>query len=148
MSRPNAELNFVLEVEDDWPPVALECLPVEQVGPFVYQLSNPPLFIKGLSVGEVLEVSVDEKNHVVSWKILEASAHSTIWISRLERVNRLESILEALRILGCGSVAAPTLGCYSVDVPETVAMADIDTILGTIDVETLGIAFPSFRHPD
>lgn len=143
-----AELAFVLLVEDEWPPVSVECMPADRIGEFIYRPLNPPLFVKGLSVGDLVEVEFDGDRMVVAWKILSPSAHSTVWLARLRQKHDIESMLQALRDLGCATVAAPNLGCYAVDIPEAVAMEDVDLVLESADEESVAIAFPSFRHPE
>jgi hypothetical protein len=53
-------LMFELEVDDGWPPVAVESLPfkIKENG---FLLLNPPLFIKGLSVGDDISVTIDDR---------------------------------------------------------------------------------------
>ena len=48
-------LSFPLDVEDDWPPVAIESLPFEAEDRGL-RLLAPPLFVNGLSVGDVITV--------------------------------------------------------------------------------------------
>ena len=47
------ELHFILNVVDEWPPVAIEGVPCIQVEGG-YRIETPPLFVKGLSVGDVI----------------------------------------------------------------------------------------------
>jgi len=51
------ELHFRLKMDDDWPPVALEGVPCSQV-PGGYRVEAPPLFVKGLSCGDIISVAL------------------------------------------------------------------------------------------
>lgn len=53
------ELKFPLDVEDDWPPVAVEGLPFD-VALGGYVATVPPLFVKDLSVGDVIAVEIGD----------------------------------------------------------------------------------------
>lgn len=46
-------LGFALEIDDGWPPVAVESLPL-RVTREGHVVEAPPLFVKDLSVGDVI----------------------------------------------------------------------------------------------
>ena len=60
------QLTFTLEIDDDWPPVAVECLPFERVANG-YRALSVPLFVKDLSVGDVIAPEFNDHGEVVSW---------------------------------------------------------------------------------
>jgi hypothetical protein len=61
----SVSLTFPLVVEDNWPPFASETLPFEACGQG-YRLLTAPLFVRELSVDDVLEVELADKNEVES----------------------------------------------------------------------------------
>jgi tRNA threonylcarbamoyladenosine modification (KEOPS) complex Cgi121 subunit len=67
---------------------------------------------------------------------------------RLAPTREIGEALEKVRKLGCNTVSLEAVGCYAIDVPETLEMTEIDQILNELDGEKVGIAFPSFRHED
>lgn len=140
-------LKFPLEVEDDWPPVAIESMPLRKVSAG-YQVQAVPLFVKDLSVGDVIAVDLDDENTVESWRHVARSARTTIWLLRLKQPNGIDAALAKLRHLGCNSVALDAAGCYALDVPESISMESVDAVLGSLESDSVATAFPSMRHPD
>lgn len=144
----NMNLNFPLNVEDGWPPVAAECLPFK-VTPDGYVALSPPLFVKDLSVGDVINATLDAEDYrVTSWRHVTKSGHTTVWLLRIRRTNTIEAVLLELRDLGCNTVELKEAGVYSVDVPELVSIETVDIILAHIDADLVAVAFPSMRHPE
>lgn len=141
-------LSFQLEVEDGWPPAAVECLPCEEV-PGGFRIRAAPLFVKGLSVGDVIRASPDEESRVWEWEHLSLSAHTTVWILRCGPVRAdIERLLARLRAVNCNTVSCDEFGCHAVDVPPECPIASVDEILDGVDTDDIAIAFPSFRHQD
>jgi hypothetical protein len=141
-------LSFSLDVEDDWPPVAIESLPFETEDRG-FKLLVPPLFVKGLSVGDVITVR-ERDGRVTSWKHKLRSQHSTIWLLRLKRdaTRDIKSILEHLHKLGCTSTGVAQFGAYAIDVPPGTTITSVDAVLAKLDKERVATAYPSFRHSE
>jgi hypothetical protein len=148
-SDSNQVLSFTFPLidEDGWPPVSAESLPflVSEEG---FRLQAPPLFIRDMSVGDVLNITFVPENVVESWNHVYRSARSTIWLGRLTESKEISGALEKLRSLGCNTVTVQTLGCYSIDVPEEILILDVDTVLDALDSNVVAVAFPSMRHLD
>jgi hypothetical protein len=105
----------------------------------------PPLFVKGLSVGDVIEAQVDERNgSVFSWSHVTRSRRSTVWLLGLG--DSLPAVLEALRAMGCATASMDGISVHSVDVPEDVSLDALDGVLEQLDAEAVVVAFPSLRH--
>lgn len=145
-SPRDVSLSFPLEEEDGWPPVSVECLPFRKVGDH-YEVLDAPLFIKDMSVGDVLSVTL-EADLVRAWRHVKRSDRSTFWLARLQAANQIDIVLGELRELGCNTVGAPALGTYAIDVPEAVEIGLVDNILDKLDREAVAIAYPSMRHPE
>jgi Domain of unknown function (DUF4265) len=144
---PTVSLKFPLDIEDGWPPVAVESLPflASTAG---YQALVSPLFVKDLSVGDVIAPKLGDENTVTSWSHVHRSGRTTIWLLQLKRPNGIDAVLEEARALGCNSVGLETAGCYSIDVPEEVSIDRVDRMLATLDSDAVAVAFPSMRHPE
>lgn len=140
-------LSFSLPVEDDWPPVAVESLPFEAASNG-YRLLNAPLFVKDLSVGDIIAAELREENLISSWQHVFRSKRTTIWLLRMKETGEIKNTLARLRNLGCNTVGLDAMGCFAVDVPESVSMHDIDSVLSALDSDAVAVAFPSMRHPD
>jgi hypothetical protein len=139
-------LLFALDVEDDWPPVSaegMEC-PAQGGG---FRIEIPPLFIKGLSVGDVIKPEFDDQGRVVEWAHISKSRRSTVWLLELED-NTIEPVLACLRRLDCTIVKFEAYRHYAVDVPEECDASDVDACLELADAASVPRAFPSFRHDD
>jgi uncharacterized protein YfaA (DUF2138 family) len=144
-----ASLQFSLDVEDGWPPVAVECLPFEPCADGSYRLLKSPLFIKDLSVDDRVAVRLmDGECSVELWRHVFRSGRTTIWLLRLQRTGAIEQALDALRHLGCNTVGLDEFGCYSIDVPSDLKMADVDAILSVLNPGQVAVAFSSMRHPE
>jgi hypothetical protein len=138
-------LQFSLEVEDEWPPVGSESLPFEKVSRG-YKCLSVPLFVRELSVGDVIAINQDEDGFVNSWSHLQKSERSTIWLLRLQDDPPIKTCLNALRSLQCNTTGVDSFGCYAVDVPPSLPMSDVDGVLEMLDSDLVAIAFPSMRH--
>ncbi|MFO1327128.1 MAG: DUF4265 domain-containing protein [Rubrivivax sp.] len=148
-SRDDAivSLPFRLDVEDDWPPVAVESLQLRHLHAG-YEVQSAPLFLKDLSVGDVIDVTLGDKGLVESWSHKSRSTRTTIWILRLKSPNGIDAALAKLRLLGCHTVRLESVGCYAVDVAGSIPISSVDKILESLDSNSVAIAFPSMRHPD
>ena len=140
-------LQFPLDGEDDWPPVGSESLPFDKLSDG-YKLLVAPLFIKNLSVDDIIDVVEDDNNFVKSWNHIRKSQRTTVWLLRLAEDNQIDVALEELQSLGCNTVGLPQFGCYAADVPEEISMSHVDAVLGKLDSNRVAVAFPSMRHPD
>ena len=145
-SNENGEvmLSFSLSVEDGWPPVGTEDIRYEKVGTD-YRVLAPPLFLKGLSVDDVISVKLKNQS-VASWTHLSRSGRTTIWLGRKKDHNVIQTTLAKLRELGCDTSEVPAIGCYAVDVPASLPISTVDSLLGVLDSGEVAVAFPSFRH--
>jgi hypothetical protein len=141
------ELCFSLAVEDDWPPVAVEGLPFD-ISPAGYVSTVPPLFIKDLSVGDIIAAEVDKDGLVAYWRHISRSDNSVVWLMRIGKTQEIEATLKDLRALGCSTASLPSAGSYSIHVPGDVSIASVDAVLKNLDPEKVAIAYPSFRHPE
>lgn len=108
---------FPLDVADDWPPVAAEGLVFEPDAKG-WRLLVPPLFVKKLSVGDVLKI-VESKGSVRSWSHLIRSKNTTLWLSsKTEAADDIvKVVLERVNKLGCQTVFAESLSSAAVSVP-------------------------------
>ncbi len=140
-------LVFPLEIHDGWPPAAVESLPFQKT-PAGLQALVAPLFVKDLSVGDVIEADMGPDRQVESWRHIARSGHTTIWLLRQAQTDSIAPVLASLRQLGCTTVTLEEAGAYSVDVPESVPIQTVDAVLEQLDSDAVAVAFPSMRHPD
>lgn len=138
------ELVFQLDVDDGWPPVAKECLRCVDVE-CGYQIQEPPLFIKDLSVGDVIEVVWGEEGEVVAWSHVEKSKRSIVWIM-VSGDYSVASEIECLKRLRCNVAEFEAYRYFAVDVPAECPVERLDECLDALSREEVSVVFPSFRH--
>ncbi|MFM1975433.1 MAG: hypothetical protein RL145_279 [Pseudomonadota bacterium] len=146
-TRMTISLQFPLDVDDEWPPFGSESLPFEEVGD-KYRCLSAPLFVKDLSVGDIIKCEIGPNGFLNSWRHCHRSNRSVIWLLRQKENDKVQPILQLLRQLGCNTAGLDELGSYAIDVPETVEITEIDKVLEELDQNTVAIAFPSMRHPE
>jgi hypothetical protein len=113
------EIRFPLDVDDDWPPVSIEGLPFN-VSPLGYVLTVPPLFIRDLSVGDVIAAEVSIEGLVTSFRYVSRSDNSVVWLLRIGETQEIDGILnhcelwdvEQLVFLPQGSIRLMCPGMY------------------------------------
>ena len=146
---PPVELLFRIEREDDWPPAAVEGIWVEPVGG-AFRALTCPLFVGGLSVGDLFEPDLADDGEVVSFRLIRPSQHSTVWVLADDPEPR-ESLRTALEAIGCDTVGLSGLipALIAIDVPPSVALDAVDALLDRPARDGhISVAYPSLRHPD
>ncbi len=146
--KSSVSLIFPLETEDGWPPVATESLPFQETRDG-YVAVLPPLFVKNLSVGDIIEVRLKPGSKKVdSWQHVKKSGRTTVWLLRLRQSSTIGAVLVELRALGCNTAGLDDAGAFSVDVPESVPIETVDAVLAKLDANSVATAFPSMRHQE
>jgi Domain of unknown function (DUF4265) len=139
-------LTFRLEVADGWPPVGAECLPcVSAAGGSM--ISAPPLFVRDLSVGDVIAITVEDQGQILSWEHVSRSDHSTVWILTFGETS-IAAPLECLLGLGCNVASLPAWSLSSIDVPPSVAAGLLDGLFSEFPESAVAVVYPSWRHPE
>jgi hypothetical protein len=140
-------LKFRLAVDEDgWPPAGAESMPVEEL-PVGYRILVPPFFLRELSVGDVVNCSLDDEGYVDSWAHQGRSQRSTIWVfqSKLPQWNAAKS---ALLESGCNVETYPNIGLHAIDLPSEVTLQTFDKLLAPCIAAGAMVAYPSLRHAD
>ena len=150
------ELNFPLDQDEDgWPPFATEGLWCRPEGA-AFRVLTCPLFVKGVAVEDLIEASTEGDadlptlREVSSFKVVQPSDHSTIWMYAGDDVLR-EMLLARLHELGCSTVSGPAAvsGHVAIDVPGRVGLFEVDALLKPHDAAgRIAVAFPALRHPE
>jgi hypothetical protein len=139
-------LTFALDVEDGWPPVAAEGLPCRPVAEGL-EVLVPPLFVRGLAVGDVIRVKSEVNGQVTEWRTVRASSNSTVW-AMAHGVDLSEELNE-LRALGCNTSSFPGGQVHAIDVPASLAIEELESRLdGRYSEEQLALAYPVWRRED
>lgn len=140
------EICFSLDIDDEWPPVAVECMDCNIVQDGL-QVRVPPFFLKDLSVGDVIDVTKDEHGNVVTWSHRSRSSRSTIWIMLLAP-RSIESTLDRLKAMQCNVERFAEYKLFAIDVPEDCPLSQVDACLEEIEGEDVVVVYPSLRHTE
>ena len=138
------QVTFALNPEDGWPPVGAESLPVAPA-PEGARLLVPPLFVKGLAVGDVFEVTDTVNGQAATWSVVSESGHSTVWLMALGDLE-LGGLMAQARELGCNTSIFPTQVLASIDLPPAVSVQALDALLAPYSANELAVAYPVWRH--
>ena len=147
MKNDPVTLIFELDVDEDWPPVAVEGLLFSKTD-IGYRLLVPPFFVRSLSVDDVIKAKVDEQGNVLEWACMEQSGRSTVWIWTSPNCVGIEDALDCLKSRSCNIERLIQFNYYSVDVPPECSIGELDTCLSDISDEEMAVVYPSLRHED
>jgi hypothetical protein len=139
------KISFALDVEDGWPPVAVEHVWCEKDGS-VYELKNAPFFIHGLAFGDRFSATSDSVNGCIfEFTTEESSGHSLVWL--IEQAGlKLAPYESELLHLGCSIEGFPSLQLYAIDVPPQVEHSTVNAIMDKLAGLGFALAFPVWRH--
>jgi Domain of unknown function (DUF4265) len=139
------KVSFALDVQDGWPPVAVEHVWCEQLDG-IYQLKNAPFFIQGLAYGDKFTAVPDSVNGCIfEFTVVEPSGHSLVRVLELEGKS-FDSFKQELLVLGCSVEGLPNFGLHSIDIPALVDAKTLNDSLGHMEACGLSLAFPVWRH--
>lgn len=139
------KLAFALDIDGEWPPVAVEHVWCERTG-LLYQLKNARFFIKGLAAGDRFSASPDEVNGCIfEFTVEESSGHSLVWVLQHDGPE-FEPYKQELMHLGCSVEHFPAFQLHAVDVPASVENAAVNATVDKLDSLGFALAFPVWRH--
>ena len=140
-------LRFALDVEEDWPPVAIESVQCAVHGD-IYELLNAPFFIKGLAWGDKFRAVPDSVNGCIfEFEIVEESGHSLVWVLK-NSDSDFSNGRAALAQLGCRVEALPAFALWSVDVPPLADEASVELVLDELEEDGFAVAVPVWRYDE
>jgi hypothetical protein len=139
------KIGFALDVDDGWPPVAVEHVWCEKAG-LIYELKNAPFFIKGLAFGDKFSAEPDSVNgYVFDFTVVESSGHSLVWALDAGDLKFGEHTSEILA-LGCSIEGFPAFGLHAIDVPPSVEPRNASDALSKLEGLGFPLAFPVWNH--
>lgn len=131
--------------DDDWPPVTTECMPFQDLGSGRYLLLVAPLFVRDLSVGDVLILEVSAEGIVWEWAHEKKSRNSTVWVIDFQQ-DHFEDVMKKFLSLGCNVSRSPEFDVAAISVPENVDREIVEEFLDMLDEDSVG--YPSYRHEE
>ena len=138
------KLLFVLDIEDDWPPIASEGVWCKSVGEN-FRLENSPFFISGLAFGDIFSAEPDNVNdHIFEFKLIEESGHSVVWLMNNNETD-LSNFKEKVLELGCRIEGMLKFSLYSIDVPPKIDVEKFDNLIKKYENKGIHFAYPVWR---
>jgi len=139
------KVSFALDVEDGWPPVAVEHVWCERHDD-LYKLVNAPFFIQGLAYGDKFTAVPDSVNGCVfEFTVVEPSGHSLVWVLDTE-THAFGPVKHEVLKLGCRVEGFPVFGLHSIDVPLSVDVTMLNDSVASLEARGFSLAFPVWRH--
>lgn len=139
------KVSFALDVDDGWPPVAVEHVWCE-ISDAVYELKNAPFFIHGLACGDRFTAKPDEVNGCIfEFAIVESSGHSLVWVLESGDL-KLDEFKPELLGLGCSVEGFPAFRLHAIDVPVSIEARSAGEAMDKLEALGFALAFPVWRH--
>lgn len=113
--------------EDDYPPADYEGLWARPLGEGLFQIDNVPFFAKGIAWGDIVSASELEQE-LRFLAVVRPSGHSTLRLL-INDEKDVPSVKALLEKLGCAIERSHIPGLISVDVPPTVPMTTLKSVL-------------------
>jgi len=139
------KVSFALDVEDGWPPVAVEHMWCEK-SDAVYELQNAPFFLHGLAVGDKFMAEPDSVNGCIfDFTVVGTSGHSLVWV--IDKADlQLEKYKPELLSLGCSIEGFPAFKLHAIDVPASVSTESASAVMDRLAALGFNLAYPVWRH--
>lgn len=142
------KLLFPLVVDSDgWPPVGSESIAAEVHTNGNFSILNPPLFVKDLSVRDLISVEFDDQGAVSGWQHVQRSGNSTVWVLQ-GAAPSLDELARYFLELKCNVERFSEIGLFSVDVPARVSEPALDRVIDKCRANGGHVAVPSFRFDE
>lgn len=139
------KLGFVLDVEDGWPPVAVEHVWCEPIGS-IYELRNAPFFLHGLAYGDRFTVRRnDDDGYISEFSVVQSSGHSLVWVLDQGTLT-IDRFKPDLFALNCSIEGFARFRLHAIDIPPSADAAMIEALLDRLEAFGLAVAFPVWRH--
>lgn len=141
------KLQFVLDIDDGWPPVASEGVWCDCVGDH-YKLKNVPFFIRGLAADDIFKTEPDSVNgHIFEFEIIEESGHSVVWLINNTGLD-LSIFRKKITDLGCNYEGLPQFSLVAIDVPPQTNLETLDAIIDEYEEKGIEFAYPVWRFDE
>jgi Domain of unknown function (DUF4265) len=129
VSEPNIKIIFKLEQDQDgYPPAGSESLWAAPLGADRYRIDNIPFYVRGLATDDVVSAKKNAVGELIFEEVVERSKHSTVRVFAKNSADK-ETLRSELKQLGCDSEGSNIPRLFTVDIPPSVAYADIEKVL-------------------
>jgi hypothetical protein len=119
---------FQLEQDEDgYPPDNWESLWAKEVEPGLYSIDNIPIFVKGISNGDI--VAAEQEDGELRFKRLVRPSPNSVFRLYLSDVSDAQAARESFRKLGCESEQSHIPKLVAVEIPGSVSIAQVAALL-------------------
>jgi hypothetical protein len=133
------------ESQSEGYPISFETLWFDLCGEF-YRLKNIPFFIDDLSYDDVISITEASNGHYKIQSVVVESKNSTIWLS-VNDEEKVKLYLGKIKKMGCGLETGVLNGYYAINIPQSVDITELYSIIDDGEANDLLIAdYPSIRH--
>ena len=126
------KVHFRLEIENDWPPAAVESLWAIERGDGAVELANTPFFVRGVAIGDVVETSIDDEGARWAGSVIRPSANCTIRLIVLRgggSAAARQTVLNVFHKLGAGGEGIEQFRMVALDIPPDAKLGKIKRLL-------------------
>jgi hypothetical protein len=113
--------------EDDYPPADYEGLWAIPVGEGLFQIDNIPFFAQEIALGDVVS-AIPEGGELRFQQVVRPSGHRTLRLIIYDK-EQVPAVRKLLEERGCASEGSHIPGLISVDVPPSVSLAMLRSLL-------------------
>jgi hypothetical protein len=119
--RDLRRMRFDLDIEDNWPPVAVETLWVEAVENARFRIDSIPFLVRGIAINDIVEGredSADTPSAPLRFsRRIEPGGHSTIQVIVVADEVTSAVTHEVVKA-GCRIEGSPWPSLFSIDIPD------------------------------
>ncbi len=146
-------MTFHLEIEEDWPPVAVENIWVEAVSDGHFRVDNLPFFAMDVSLDDIVAGRIDEDGRFAFERVVARAGAATVRLI-VRELGDVDAVIEELVTVGCVAEAlSPTFWprLISVSIPPEIPYDRLrDVLLAGKHIERWGLeesSFPPWTTP-
>jgi hypothetical protein len=131
--QDEAKIFFRLDVEDDWPPIAVESMWAERLGDGLFRLDNVPLFAEDANADDIIRAEIGDQGVLEFQERVESDGQTTVRVIAASEV--VEAVLEFLLKNGAEYETSPyeDIGYFSVSVPPDADWAKVEAYLSNLE---------------
>jgi hypothetical protein len=134
---PVVDVLFPLVEDEQWPPYPAETVDAVLIAHDLAEVQGVPWFVTNISRGDIVRVRHDGIGYV-GGAVISGGGHSTIHVMATTEAE-LAPLVEGLTALGATTLSGLTPPMLTVDVAESIPLAEILDLL--VEAESLTCAF-------
>ena len=143
--RPTiVDVLFPLVEDEEWPPYPAETIDAVLIAHDLAEIQGVPWFVTNISRGDIVHVRRDGIGYV-GGPVISGGGHSTIHVMATTEAE-LAPIVDGLTALGAATLSGLTPPMLTVDVAESIPLAEILDFLGKAESSTCAFNIACCQH--